>query len=113
MADHGLLENEAQLDTELSRPGEKLVESARAWKGPLVILGAGGKMGPTLAVMAERAMQQAGNAREVWAISRFSDARTQSWLKMRGVRTMKSDLLHDDLRTLPDATNVIYLVGLK
>jgi nucleoside-diphosphate-sugar epimerase len=104
-----LIENERELEEELSRPGAALREFARGLKGPLIILGAGGKMGPTLAAMAMRAAE----GLEVVAVSRFNDARAEGWLKERGVRTIGCDLLNDDLRALPDASNVIYLVGLK
>jgi hypothetical protein len=79
-----------------------------------MVLGAGGKMGPSLAVLARRAAAQAGHPLEVIASSRFSDAQTRSWLERQGVRTIPCDLLnrHETAR-LPDSDNVIYLVGLK
>lgn len=110
------IETESALEEVLTRPSPRLVESIRAWASPLVILGAGGKMGPTLAVLARRAADAAGHALDVVAVSRFTDANARAWLEDRGVRTVACDLLGPDagaLRSLPDTPNVAYLVGLK
>ena len=79
-----------------------------------MILGAGGKMGPTLAVLARRAAELAGHSLEIIAVSRFADPVARRWLEDRGVATLSADLLdRDSIRKLPDASQVIYLVGLK
>jgi nucleoside-diphosphate-sugar epimerase len=109
-----LIETEAQLEEFLTTPGDALVEFIKSVPGPLLILGAGGKMGPTLAVLARRAAEQAGHKLDVIAVSRFSDAQSRQWLEARGVQTRTCDLL--DARAaaeLPDAHSIIYLVGLK
>jgi nucleoside-diphosphate-sugar epimerase len=81
---------------------------------PLVVLGAGGKMGPSLCVLAKRAAEAAGHALEVVAVSRFSGAESRRWLADRDVRTVSCDLLERaELAALPDSANVAYLVGLK
>lgn len=86
----------------------------RGVSGPLVILGAGGKMGFTLAVLARRAAEAAGSAAEVFAVSRFSDSSTREKMEARGVRTLRVDLLERQLlRELPESENVIHLAGLK
>jgi len=111
-----VLGTEAELEDWLTRPSGRLVESARSWTGPLVILGAGGKMGPTLAVLARRALEAAGRRLDVVAVSRFSDPAARRWLDERGVQTRSCDLLSPDadaLRDLPDSEQVAYLVGLK
>jgi nucleoside-diphosphate-sugar epimerase len=108
------VESEDALDELLTRPSPALVEFMRTVRGPLVVLGAGGKMGPSLAVLARRAAVAAGQALEVIAASRFSDTRARVWLEERGVTPVSVDLLDPDaLNRLPDATNLIYLVGLK
>jgi nucleoside-diphosphate-sugar epimerase len=82
--------------------------------GPLVILGAGGKMGPTLAWLARRAAQAAGPTLDVFAVSRFSDERARNWLETRGVRTLSLDLLdREGLQRVPEAAELVYLVGRK
>lgn len=109
-----LFENEAQLDDFMTEPSSLLVEKIREIASPLVILGAGGKMGPSLAVRAKRAAEQAGTDLRVVAVSRFSDSAGRQWLEQRGVETFPADLF--DRRALanaPDSQNVVYLVGTK
>lgn len=108
------INTEAELDEALTLPSSALVRSIEAITNPLVILGAGGKMGPTLAVLARRAAQAANRDLEVIAVSRFSDPRARDWLQSRGVKTVSCDLLDaGSVARLPDTQNVIYLVGLK
>ena len=91
-----------------------LVEFIRSLASPLVILGAGGKMGPTLAVLARRAAELADYPLEVIGVSRFTNASSKQWLEARGVKTWPADLLNrDEVLALPDSANVIHLVGLK
>ena len=49
-----LIDTEDQLDEVLTCPRPVLVDFIRTLAGPLVILGAGGKMGPTLAWLARQ-----------------------------------------------------------
>lgn len=105
---------ENDLDDILTRPSRALVEHMAAVSSPLLVLGAGGKMGPSLAVLAKRAAADAGHPLEVIAVSRFSDERARAWLEKRQVKTISFDLLNArDLSNLPDSANVLYLVGLK
>jgi nucleoside-diphosphate-sugar epimerase len=102
------------LEELLTRPRPELIEAMRGCYSPLVVLGAGGKMGPTLCVLARRAAEAAGTPLEVIAVSRFGDAEGRGWLEVRGVRTLACDLLDRAAWSqLPQADNVIYLVGLK
>jgi dTDP-4-dehydrorhamnose reductase len=108
------LDTEEQLDDFLTRPGAALVDFIKSVASPLLVLGAGGKMGPTLAVLARRAAQAAGYTLDVIAVSRFKDLRSRDWLEGRGVKTVSCDLFNArDVEKLPDATAVIYLVGFK
>lgn len=108
------IHDEGELEDWLTRPRPALVDFIRSVSSPLLILGAGGKMGPTLAVLARRAAARANHPLEIIAVSRFSDASSRRWLEDRGIATMSADLLvRDSVRTLPDAADVIYLVGLK
>lgn len=109
-----LIESEAQLDDLLTTPSPALVESFKSLADPLLILGAGGKMGPTLAVLAARAAKQARSAVRVIAASRFSDASARPYLHQRGVETQIADVFdRQQLESLPDSSNVVYLVGMK
>lgn len=61
----------ATLETKLSEPPAPLVETIRRLEGDLLILGAGGKMGPTLCEMAMRAVHWTADwimaGREIWS----------------------------------------------
>jgi len=108
------MESESELDELLTRPGAELVRFITSVRSPLVVLGAGGKMGPTLAVLARRAAEAAGHKLEVIAVSRFTDAKARTWLEERDVNTESCDLLdRAAVSRLPAALDVLYLVGVK
>jgi nucleoside-diphosphate-sugar epimerase len=108
------IESEEQLDEIMTRPRPALIEFIKTLKSPLVLLGAAGKMGPSLAVLARRAAEAAESDLKIIAVSRFSSSDARTWLESRGVQTIARDLLERDaLRPLPDSENVVYLVGLK
>jgi nucleoside-diphosphate-sugar epimerase len=109
-----VLDTEGELDEFLCRPSAALVQFIKAVASPLLILGAGGKMGPTLAVRARLAAEAAGHRLDVIAVSRFAEAAARDWLKACGVQTVSCDLFDANaLARLPEAPNVLYLVGLK
>ena len=98
----------------MSRPSSGLIESIARGSGDLLVLGAGGKMGPTVARMARAAFQAAGRDGQVMAVSRFSDPAARAGLEAAGVRTLTGDLLDPDvLRALPDAPDVVFMAGRK
>ena len=108
------IETEEQLDEWMTRPRPALVDFIKTLSSPLLILGVGGKMGPTLAVLARRTAEAAGHDLKILAVSRFSDAEQRRWLEARGVTTISCDLLERQaVMNLPDTRNLIYLVGLK
>jgi nucleoside-diphosphate-sugar epimerase len=95
-------------------PSEALVSDIAALKGDILILGAGGKMGPALARLAKQAVDRAGVKKRVMGASRFSEAGLQDELNNVGIETYEADLLQDDqLYALPDVENVLYLAGTK
>lgn len=103
-----------ELEELLSRPTPRAVEAMRRLNGDLVILGVGGKMGPTLARMARRASDEAGVPRRIWGVSRFTSAAARERLDAHGVETVACDLLDDRAVTrLPDAPNVLFMTGMK
>jgi hypothetical protein len=109
-----VIDDETQLDELLTQPRAELVECIRQVRSPLLVLGAGGKMGPTLAVLARRAATMAGHDLRVLAVSRFTNRPAREWLESRGVGTIACDLFEREaVAKLPDASDVIYLVGLK
>ncbi|MGV3484349.1 MAG: NAD-dependent epimerase/dehydratase family protein [Planctomycetaceae bacterium] len=109
-----VIDTDDQLEQVLTQPSDELVESITRLQSPLVILGAGGKMGPTMAVLAKRAAEIAGHRLEVVAASRFRDSAARQWLEQRNVTTRVSDVFdRAQLAELPDSANVMYLVGMK
>jgi nucleoside-diphosphate-sugar epimerase len=108
------VDTEEQLDELLTRPRAALVQFIKSVASPLLILGAGGKMGPTLAVLAKRAAAAARHPLEVIAVSRFRDRTAPAWLETHGVKTIACDLLDAQaVRELPHADALLYLAGLK
>jgi nucleoside-diphosphate-sugar epimerase len=104
----------ATLENRLSEPPPRLVESMRHIEGDLLILGAGGKMGPTLCEMAIRAVNASGKPRCVTAVSTFSTTGLRERLESAGVRTLQCNLLDAGaVDALPDAENVIFMAGRK
>lgn len=109
-----VIENEESLEEVLTRPGAPLVQFIKTLPSPLLILGAGGKMGPSLAVLARRAAQAAQHPLEVIAVSRFSNPAARSQLERQQVKTISCDLLdRSAMEKLPDAGAIIYLAGMK
>jgi nucleoside-diphosphate-sugar epimerase len=109
-----LISTEAELEEDLSRPTPEVVKDMARLKGDLVILGVGGKMGPTLARMARRAMDEAKVKHAVIGVARFSDPRSRESLEAAGVRTVPCDLLNrEQVLKLPDGAAVISMVGQK
>ena len=102
--------DEAELEDRLSRPPSSLPGLLATIPGDLVVLGAGGKMGPSLTRMAKRC----DPARRVIAVSRWSDPAKAASLRDAGVETISADLLDPRaLAALPEAPNVIFMAGQK
>ena len=106
--------NERELDAMLSEPSEALIGDMRRLKGDIMILGAGGKMGPTLSVMAKKASDAAGTERRVCAVSRFTDPWAVDLLHREGVEMIPADLNDEQqLKALPRTENIVYMLGKK
>ncbi len=104
----------AQLDELLSEPTPGLVELMQRLPGDILVLGAAGKMGPSLSRMAVRAAEAAGTPRRVIAVSRFSSPGSEQQFTDHGIEIVKADLLdREQLAGLPDAPNVVYMAGMK
>ncbi len=103
-----------ELDDSLSLPSELAIEVMGNLSGDLMLLGVGGKMGPTLARMARRASDQAGQTRRIIGVSRFSDSRIRQQLADWGVETIACDLLDEsEVDKLPEVPLVVYMTGMK
>ena len=109
-----LIQTEAQLESRLSEPTDEVTAAIAALEGDILILGVGGKMGPTLAKQAKRAIDHAGIAKKVIGVSRFSTPNVREDLHASGIETIAADLLSEDcLQNLPDTENVILMAGRK
>jgi dTDP-4-dehydrorhamnose reductase len=106
--------DEATLEERLARPTAAVVAALGEAPGDVLVLGAGGKMGPSLATMLKRGADASADSRVITAVSRFSDGATVGRLEATGVRVLRADLSdRDALSHLPDAPNVIYMAGQK
>ena len=108
------IETESELEERLSRPDDDTTAAMAALDGDLLILGAGGKMGPSLARLARRSASQAGIQKRVIAVARFTNDKVPSELAKEGIETIACDLLEPaKLAQLPDIPNVIFMAARK
>jgi nucleoside-diphosphate-sugar epimerase len=103
------------LEERLSRPTPLSVAALEKLDGDLLVLGMGGKMGPSLVRLARRSADAAGQRdRRVIGVSRFSAAGLRDDLEREGIQTIACDLLDEASRqSLPDAPNVLFMLGHK
>jgi len=110
------IRNVEELEELLSRPTDYTIEAMRKLDGDLLILGVAGKMGPTLARMAQRALvaANASSRIRVTGVARFSNPQHQKELEHYGIKTIRADLLDQkQLDALPDAANILYMPAMK
>ncbi|MDF5753700.1 NAD-dependent epimerase/dehydratase family protein [Spongiactinospora sp. TRM90649] len=101
----------AELEERLALPSAGLAEDLGGLDGDLMILGAGGKLGPSLVRLALNAVQ---GSRRVIAVSRFSESGLADSLQEAGATVVRADVADERaLAGLPDAANVVFLVGAK
>ena len=104
-------EDEAALEGYLATPSRDLVRDLARIDGDLLILGVGGKMGPTLARLARNAMPR---ERRVIAVARFSEPGVRESLQAHGIETISCDLLEREaVAKLPQCANVVFMAGRK
>lgn len=102
------------LESFMSEPTPGLVADLARVDGDIIVLGVGGKMGPTLARMARRAAP----GRRVIGVARFSDTTLAASLERHGVECIACDLLdRHALERLPNVAdgvrNVVFMAGHK
>lgn len=106
--------SEERLNQMLTEPSEALVNDMKKIQGDILILGAGGKMGPSLALLAGNAVKKAGIQKKIYAVSRFSDTEVQAALIKQGINVISADLLENGaFDTIPEVENVIFMAGRK
>jgi len=109
-----MIKTEEELEDALSRPTAADIAAAHDLDGDFLILGVGGKMGPSLARLLRRALDACGSPHRVIGVARFSDARLKAELARDGIETLACDLLEPAaLSRLPDASNVVFMAAKK
>ncbi|SDS75432.1 NAD-dependent epimerase/dehydratase family protein [Microlunatus soli] len=102
------------LERRLAEPSPGLITDLAALDGDLLVLGAAGKLGPSLVRLALAGIAKAGTGATVYAASRFGSPGSEQALRDAGAETVVADLTDERaLAGLPDAANVIFLVGAK
>ena len=100
----------ASLDELLCRPSQALIDDLNKVHGDIMVMGVGGKMGPTLAGLAKAAQPR----RKVIGVARFSEPGVKEWLEARGIETINCDLLDQRaIDALPKSPNIIFMAGRK
>jgi nucleoside-diphosphate-sugar epimerase len=108
------IKTQEQLEERMSRPSEADISAMREMEGDVLILGVGGKMGPTLAQLIRRSADAAGKKVRVMGVARFSDKTMPDALREHGIEPITCDLLEpEELTKLPDAENVIFMAARK
>jgi len=103
-------ENVDALEDFMTEPTAALVEELGRVAGDIIVLGVGGKMGPTLARMAKRAAP----AKRVIGVARFSEPGLRERLGAQGIECIACDLLdRAALERLPRLENVVFMAGHK
>ncbi|HYM33036.1 MAG TPA: NAD(P)-dependent oxidoreductase [Candidatus Cybelea sp.] len=103
-------EDEAHLEEVMTRPSQALVADLKTVPGDIIVLGVGGKMGPTLARLAKRAVPD----KRVVGVARFSEAGLRQKLERWGIECIAADLLdRTAIAALPKLPNVVYMAGRK
>lgn len=99
-----------ELDEFLSRPSWALIDDLKAVDGDILVLGVGGKMGPTLARLAKRAAPD----KTVVGVARFSEPGLRERLDADGIETIPCELLdRAAVERLPRLDNVVFMAGRK
>jgi nucleoside-diphosphate-sugar epimerase len=98
------------LEDFMTAPSAALAADLARAPGDLIVLGVGGKMGPTLARLAKRAAPD----RRVVGVARFSEAGLREALERHGVECIAADLLdREAVARLPKLPNVVFMAGRK
>jgi len=104
------IEDEAALEELLSRPSQALIDDFAKLDGDIILLGAAGKIGPTLARLAKRAAPR----KRIVGVARFSSPGVRKRIESCGVETIQCDLLdRESVARLPKLLNVVYMAGRK
>jgi nucleoside-diphosphate-sugar epimerase len=102
--------NLEELEEFMTRPSRALVDDIARLPGDIMVLGVGGKMGPTLARLAKRAAP----SKRIIGVARFSEPGLQQRLESWGIEAISCDLLdRQAVERLPKTANIVYMAGRK
>jgi NAD-dependent epimerase/dehydratase family protein len=108
------IKNIEELEDHLSRPTEADAAAMSALNGDLLILGVGGKMGPSLSRLACRAAALGGAHIRIVTAARFSNLSLPAQLAAQGIEPISCDLLEPGaLSRLPEIPNIIFMAARK
>ncbi|WP_081816691.1 NAD-dependent epimerase/dehydratase family protein [Fodinicurvata fenggangensis] len=100
----------AELEDFMARPSRVLADELGQLDGDIMVLGAAGKMGPSLCRLARNAAPD----KRIIAVARFSDPAAKAELEAAGIETITCDLLDPAaLEALPRVRNIIFMAGRK
>ena len=98
------------LEDVMTTPGPEVADELRKLEGDLIILGVGGKIGPSLARLAKRAAP----SKRIVGVARFSEKGLREQLTAAGIECIAADLLdRAQIEALPKLPNVIFMAGFK
>jgi len=104
------IESVEQLEDIMTTPSSALVQTLLGLSGDIMVLGVGGKMGPTLARLAKRAAPH----KRIIGVARFSESGLRQSLENHGVECITADLSsREALAGLPDIPNIVFMAGRK
>lgn len=104
------IETVDQLEDVMTTPSAALRADLTALAGDIIVLGVGGKMGPTLARLAKRAAPD----KRIVGVARFTEQGVQDGLEQAGIETIRCDLLdRAAVEALPRLPNVVFMAGRK
>ncbi len=106
--------SETDINLFLGKPTEGVLTTLKRLEGDIAVLGAGGKMGPTVISMLRQGLDKLGKKNRVLAVSRFSDPESANLLRGYGAEVIPCDLIdRGAVQRLPEADNVLFLAGHK
>ena len=98
------------LEEVMTTPAPELVSELGKVDGDIIVLGVGGKIGPTLARLAKRAAPD----KRIVGVARFSEKGLRETLTAHGIECIEADLLdRAQIDALPKLPNVIFMAGFK
>jgi hypothetical protein len=98
------------LEEVMTTPSAPLIAALDDLQGDILVLGVGGKIGPSLAQLAKRAAP----GKRVVGVARFSEKGLREKLTGCGIECIEADLLdREQIDALPKLANVVFMAGRK